>query len=175
MVAQESKKSKSKKSIGKWVKEIFSYLLLFVIISSGVDYWRSQSMVSGDAPELVATSVQGEEIDLIALSQDKPVMVYFWATWCGVCSTVSPSVDFISGHYQVITVALSSGEQNRVNQYLKAKEYQFNVVNDPRGLISKEWSVSVTPTIFVIDKGEIKSITTGFTSPIGMWLRLLIA
>lgn len=175
MVAQESKKSKSKKSIGKWVKEIFSYLLLFVIISWGVDYWRSQSMVSGNAPELVTISVQGEKIDLIALSKEKPVLVYFWATWCGVCTTVSPSVDFISEHYQVVTVALSSGEQSRVNQYLKAKDYQFNVVNDPKGLLSREWGVSVTPTLFVIDKGEIKSVTTGFTSPIGMWLRLLIA
>ena len=175
MVAQDSKKSKSKKSIGKWVKEIFSYLLLFVIISWGVDYWRSQSMVSGNAPELVTISVQGEKIDLIALSKEKPVLVYFWATWCGVCTTVSPSVDFISEHYQVVTVALSSGEQSRVNQYLKAKDYQFNVVNDPKGLLSREWGVSVTPTLFVIDKGEIKSVTTGFTSPIGMWLRLLIA
>lgn len=175
MAAQESNKSKTKKSIGKWVKEIFSYLLLFVIISWGVDYWRSQSMVSGDVPELVTISVQGEKIDLVALSQEKPVLVYFWATWCGVCTTVSPSVDFISEHYQVVTVALRSGEQSRVNQYLKAKDYQFNVVNDPKGLLSREWGVSVTPTLFVIDKGEIKSVTTGFTSPIGMWLRLLIA
>ncbi|MEH6452742.1 MAG: protein disulfide oxidoreductase [Psychromonas sp.] len=175
MTVQAVVKGKSKKSLGKWVKEIFSYLILFIILSWGVDYWRSQSMVSGDAPELITTSVQGEEVDLIALSQDKPVLVYFWATWCGVCSVVSPSVDFISEHYQVVTVALSSGNENRINQYLNAKDYQFNVVNDPRGAVSREWGVSVTPTLFVIDKGEIKSITTGFTSPMGMWLRLLLA
>ncbi|MDX2320899.1 MAG: redoxin domain-containing protein, partial [Moritella sp.] len=65
--------------------------------------------------------------------------------------------------------------ENRINQYLNAKDYQFNVVNDPRGGVSRDWGVSVTPTLFVIDKGEIKSVTTGFTSPMGMWLRLLLA
>lgn len=158
-----------------WGKQVSVYLLLVIIVGWSVDYWRAKSIVSGSAPALVAISIQGEAIDLISLSQDKPILVYFWATWCGVCSTVSPSVDFIEDHYQVVTVVLSSGSQQRLQQYLSGRQYSFSTVNDPKGVIATEWGVSVTPTLLVISKGQIKSVTTGFTTPIGMWLRLLAA
>jgi thiol-disulfide isomerase/thioredoxin len=171
--------NKCKKGWSGWLKEIVLLITIVIVVGWGADLWRSQSMASGQAPELIAESVQGDNIDLIAMSQEKPVMIYFWATWCAVCSSVSPSVDFISNsysnNYQVVTVALSSGEPQRIKQYLNAKDYNLKVINDPKGDISRAWGVSVTPTIFVINKGEITSVTTGFTSPIGMWLRLLIA
>ena len=169
------KTEKRKKSLGKWFSEIAVYLLLLVTVGWGIDFWRVQSIVSGQAPELVTESVQGEQIDLLALSQEKPVLVYFWATWCVVCSSVSPSVAFMSDNYPVVTISLRSGEVARVSKYLQAKEYGFTVINDAKGDISKIWGVSITPTIFIVDKGEIKSVTTGFTSPLGMWLRLLMA
>ena len=142
-------------------------------MSIAVDLWRSQSIVSGNAPDLVVTSIQGDEIDLIAMSQKEPVLVYFWGTWCPVCSTTSPSVNFLSDYYPTVTVALTSGKPERVQQYQTEKDYQFQTVNDQKGAISRSWGVSVTPTIFVVDKGEITSVTTGFTSPIGIWLRLI--
>ena len=170
-----SEKRKVKKSWGSRLRSILGYVVFFLVVGWGVDLWRAQELVSGKAPELTAVSVQGEEVDLLAMSQEKPVLVYFWATWCSVCSTVSPSVDFVSNGYQVVTVALSSGPDERVQRYLGAKDYDFTVVNDEKGLISRQWGISVTPTLFVINKGEISSVTTGFTSPFGMWVRLLLS
>jgi len=158
-----------------WLKEIVILTVMVIVIGWGIDLWRSQSMATGLAPNLVAQSVSSGEVDLLAMSQKKPVMVYFWATWCAVCNSVSPSVDLISKHHQVVTIAITSGEKERIQHYLNAKQYNFNVINDHKGEISRSWGVSVTPTIFVIDKGEISSVTTGFTSPMGMWLRLLFA
>jgi len=168
-------KEKIKKGWGTRIKSMLGYLLFFLVVGWGVDAWRAQELVSGKAPILTAVSVQGKPIDLMAMSQEKPVLVYFWATWCSVCSTVSPSVDFVSDGHQVVTVALSSGPDARVQRYLQAKDYDFTVVNDEKGTISREWGISVTPTLFVIDKGEISSVTTGFTSPFGMWARLFLS
>lgn len=172
---QQKESVKKCKGWRGWLKEIIILTVMVIVIGWGVDLWRSQSMASGPAPQLLSQSVSGTNIDLLAMSQEKPVMVYFWATWCAVCNSVSPSVDLISEHYQVVTVALTSGEKKRIEQYLNAKQYQFDVINDPQGQISRKWGISVTPTIFVIYKGEITSVTTGFTSPVGMWLRLLFA
>jgi len=168
-------KQKQRKGWFGWLKELLMFSLIAIVISVAIDLWRGQSIVSGDAPTLNAQSLLGEQIDLIEMSKEEPVLVYFWATWCGVCNTVSPSVDFIAEHYQVVTIALSSGEPQRIKQYLNAKEHSFKVVNDPRGEISRQWGVSVTPTIFIIDQGQISSVTTGFTSPMGMWLRLFFS
>lgn len=164
---------KKKKGAIAWLKELSVMLLLAVVVSITIDMYRSQSMISGTAPSLVSQSIQGELIDIAKMSENGPVLVYFWGTWCPICSSVSPSVDFMAGHYSVVSVALTSGEPKRVQQYLKSKDYGFATINDPKGLISKEWSVSVTPTIFIVNKGEVTSVTTGFTSPIGMWIRLL--
>jgi len=168
-------KSKVKKTLLSRIKEVILFLLLAVALGWAIDAWRSQSLPAGSAPKLIATSVQGEKIDLQALSQDQPVILYFWAIWCPVCSAVTPSIDFMADYYPVVSVALSSGDDQRIRQYLRAKEYEVSVVNDPKGAISRDWTVSVTPTIFIIDKGEIRSVTTGFTSPFGIWLRLLIS
>jgi len=170
-----SEKKKVKKTWSARLKSLLGYVLFFLVVGWGVDLWRAQDLVSGKAPQLTAVSVQGEVVDLLAMSQEKPVLVYFWATWCSVCSTVSPSVNFVSDGAQVVTVALSSGPDERVQRYLGAKDYDFTVINDEKGLISRDWGISVTPTLFVIDKGEISSVTTGFTSPFGMWARLLLS
>ena len=59
----------------------------------------------------------------------------------------------------------------RVSRYLQAKDYNFDVLNDTSGQIGRDWAISVTPTIAIIKDGEIKSITTGVTTPLGIWLR----
>jgi thioredoxin 1 len=33
------------------------------------------------------------------LKADKPVLAYFWATWCGPCRLVSPSIDAVAKTY----------------------------------------------------------------------------
>lgn len=172
--------NKTQKSLGqrikRWSKELLSILLIVGVISAAMDFYRSQSMPQGNAIPMVGTSIQGEEIDLIELSkQGEPVIVYFWATWCGACKFVSPSVNWLAKSHNVVSVSLSSGPDERVSRYLQAKDYSFNVLNDTSGQIGRDWAISVTPTIAIIKDGEIKSITTGVTTPLGIWLRAALA
>ncbi|GMM89966.1 protein disulfide oxidoreductase [Vibrio fortis] len=172
--------NKTHKSLGqrikRWSKELLSILLIVGVISAAMDFYRSQSMPQGNAIPMVGTSIQGEEIDLIELSkQGEPVIVYFWATWCGACKFVSPSVDWLAKSHNVVSVSLSSGPDERVSRYLQAKDYNFDVLNDTSGQIGRDWAISVTPTIAIIKDGEIKSITTGVTTPLGIWLRAALA
>ncbi|OXE30258.1 protein disulfide oxidoreductase, partial [Vibrio parahaemolyticus] len=63
----------------------------------------------------------------------------------------------------------------RVAQFMQAKEYRFENINDPSSDIMREWKISVTPTIYILRNGEVTSITTGITTPIGILARICLA
>jgi thioredoxin 1 len=46
-----------------------------------------------------AQIISDEQFNTEVLSQTQPVMVYFWADWCGPCKLVSPSIDWASQNY----------------------------------------------------------------------------
>ncbi|PKF49603.1 protein disulfide oxidoreductase [Enterovibrio nigricans] len=167
-----SKKKTSWKQPRFWLREVLPYIALFVAISFAVDLWRSQDMPSGNVPIQQLSTLDGQEINLAEISQDQPVLAYFWATWCGACKFVTPTVNWLSEDYQVVSVAITSGDTARVKRYLAAHELAFETINDESGTLANAWGIQATPTIVIISDGKIKSITTGISSPPGLLARL---
>ena len=46
-----------------------------------------------------AIEITDENFDEIVLNSEKPVLVDFWAEWCGPCRMVGPVVEEIAGEY----------------------------------------------------------------------------
>ncbi len=74
------------------------------------------------------------------LLSDKPVIVDFWATWCGPCRMVSPILEEISeAHGEKITVA------------------KVDVDANPQ--IAQDYKILSLPTMMVFQKGKpVKSV-----------------
>jgi thioredoxin 1 len=48
----------------------------------------------------MALAVNDSNFDEVVLKSDKPVMVDFWAEWCGPCRMIAPAVEEISKEYE---------------------------------------------------------------------------
>lgn len=156
----------------RWGRELLILLLIVLAVVMAMDWLRApQAPMAFDSQAL--TTLSGETVSLAQLSRDKPLLVYFWASWCGVCRFTTPYVARLAEEGgNVLTVALRSGDDRQVEQWLARKRLMLSVVNDPRGELSAQWQVGVTPTLVVISQGKVVQSTTGWTSYWGMKLRL---
>ncbi|HEJ9094577.1 TPA: protein disulfide oxidoreductase [Serratia odorifera] len=156
----------------RWAREI----LLLLLITGGI-VWLMDTLRAPQAPDAFAeqqlATLDGSAVSLAQLSQQRPLLVYFWASWCGVCRYTTPSVAKLAAlGDNVLSVALRSGDDVQVAEWLVGKRLSLPVVNDPNGALAAQWQIGVTPTLVIIDKGKVVQSTTGWTSYWGMKLRL---
>lgn len=159
----------------RWGKEALWLLLFGVVISTALDFWRSPALPEGN-PLPTLTLQDGTTADLQAMSRDKPLLVYYWASWCGVCRFTTPTVEQLWQEGEnVLTVALRSGSDDQLRAGMAKKGLTFPTHNDESGDLAARWQVGVTPTFLVIKDGALVSSTTGWSSAWGLRLRLLWA
>lgn len=115
--------SKSTQLLKKFVKNIVLYGLLFIGLSIAVDWYRKPT-----APEAllgqVFTDTQQQPKIIAQLSHEKPLVLYFWGSWCSFCKFTSPAIQQLTDDgVQVLSIALKSGSEADVNQYLQEHNY----------------------------------------------------
>lgn len=148
-------------------------LILFAVSS-----YLQQDMVTGKAPTLAGVDIQGNQVKLQEFTQHDgtPTLIYFWGSWCPVCRITSPMVESVSHEYPVISVAVASGKNVDIQAYMQQQGYTFRVLNDDDGQLSQQWGAQAFPAIYIVDKqGQIRFITRGATTTLGMKFRLWLA
>ena len=161
-----------KSKLRRWGKEALVMVVIFITIVVLMDLWRAPKMpATFDSTPL--HTLDGNSVTLSTLSEERPLLLYFWASWCGVCRYTTPSVAQLAEEGEnVMTIALRSGAAVDVSRWLEQKKVQLPVVNDASGELSRNWQIGVTPTLVVLYKGEVVSSTTGLTTYWGMKARL---
>lgn len=143
----------------------------FRFVIFGVRFYQQLDMPKGIAPPVSGVTLGGNKVSID--SSTKPVLLHFWATWCGICKWEQGTIASLSKDYAVISVAIQSGDDDEVKSYIKKNGLVIPVINDRFGQIAMDYGVRGVPSSFVIDKdGAIRAVEVGYTSEIGLRLRL---
>lgn len=157
-----------------WVRNVL-WLMAILLMYYGARTWQQWHLPKGQAPELVGMTVTGERASLSDY-RGQPVMLYFWATWCPICEAEQGSIESIAADHPVLSVAMRSGNAMQVNEYMEQHGLKLKTIVDEFGGLSARYRVKGTPTAFFIDaQGNIRSIEVGYTTGIGMRVRLWLA
>lgn len=154
----------------KYAKEITIFLVVMIIFANILSFYRSGA-VSKEPLDLNRVTLLGDIP--YELPKNEPILLHFWATWCPTCKAEAQNIQTISQNYNVLTIALKSGSDEEIRDYLKSRNLDFNVVNDTTGQITQKYSVSVFPTTIIYDKNKNEFFSdVGYTSTFGLWLRM---
>lgn len=167
-------KKQPKQKIISLLKTVALYTLILVVIYSAVNWWRQPVMPAN--PQLQLTDYQGQTVDLAAMSHERPILVYFWGTWCSVCSFTSPTINKLAAdNYPVVTIAVQSGSDQDLHRYLDENNFSFTIINDQEGDIFTDWQGQITPSYVILEDGEMTQGLTGIQPLWSLKLRLWLS
>ncbi len=89
-----------------------------------------------------APAVTADTFEAEVLKSDIPVVVDFWAEWCGPCKMLSPTVDAIAGEYEG-----------------KVKVLKLDVQTE--AAVASKYGVSSIPTLLLFKGGEVADRIVG--------------
>jgi thioredoxin 1 len=93
------------------------------------------------------------ETEVVARSHQHPVLVDFWAAWCGPCKMIAPSLK---------EIALERGEQATVAK----------VDVDAEGDLATRFGIRAIPTLLVFRHGQVVQTVVGIQSKASLLARL---
>ncbi|MEE2752298.1 MAG: redoxin domain-containing protein [Myxococcota bacterium] len=132
--------------------------VLAVPILKGTDPHALPSVMEGrEAPSFILDSLEGETWSSESLV-GKPVVLNFWATWCGPCKQEHPVLLAAARNYSdvVFLGVLYGDEPEKAKRYLARAGANYPTLVDPAQRTAMDFGVGGVPETFFINReGQI--------------------
>jgi len=93
-------------------------------------------------PSGVISAVGDANFDAQVLQSGTPALVEFWATWCGYCKKMEPTIQSVAGEYSD-----------------RLKVYRLDIDKNP--LIAQRYGVHALPTLMLFNDGQATGTIRG--------------
>lgn len=159
-----------KNKIKHYIKEILFFVVVMTILANALSFYKSQSLTQKPLNIQSFQLLDGQEYKV---ARNKPIMIHFWATWCPVCKLEASNINFLSKHFEVITIAVKSGSNDAIKKYVNKHHYTFKVVNDANAKLSSQFQITGFPTTFIYNKNKkLLFSDVGYTSTLSLYLKM---
>ncbi len=148
-------------------KQRLTIVALSVVLAVGAYAFLQQqaSRVGSPAPNFELTTLDGKTIKLSEL-RGKPILLDFWATWCGPCRRALPHTQELAQKYakeaHILAVNLREDAET-VRDFMQKGNYSFTVPMDTDGSVARAFGVRGIPHFVVVDaRGRIAFEQVGY-------------
>lgn len=121
--------------------------------------------IGSAAPAAAVETLDGRPTDLSAYVGKTPVLIEFWASWCGNCKQLEPQLKAVAqkyaGRMKLVAVAVSVNQSPaRVRAFAKQHPLPVEFVYDRAGNATGAYDVGATSYVVVVDRAG-KVVYTG--------------
>jgi cytochrome c biogenesis protein CcmG, thiol:disulfide interchange protein DsbE len=142
-------------------------MALAAVAVIGLRSGGSQS-VGRHAPSLPREALAGTPVSLVSLTAGaggRPVVIIFWASWCGPCVHEAPALERFSlsatGRGRIVGVDWSDSLAG-ARSFIRRYSWTFPNLRDSEGTVGTAYHLTGLPTSFVLDgSGRIRTELRG--------------
>jgi len=147
-------------------RTLTAILVILLVLGSIATSCQSEAPEVGkQAPDFQLNTLDGQSVSLSTL-KGKPVLINFWATWCGPCAYEMPYLQQVYDDWRgkgLVLLAINVRESpSRITEFMQTQGLSFPVLLDNDGNVTQQYGILGIPTSFFIDKeGIIQGIKVG--------------